>query len=51
MRTTTSKRRSLIAYELDESSDEIAVNILGIFAAGQNWEYSLRMDEGASESG
>jgi toxin ParE1/3/4 len=38
LRTTTFRKRTLIAYEVDESSDEIAVNILGIFAGGQNWE-------------
>jgi len=51
LRTTTHSKRTLIAYEVDESSDEIAVNILGIFAGGQNWEHSLRTEEGAPESG
>jgi len=51
LRTTTHKKRALIAYEVDESSAEMAVNILAIFAGSQNWEHSLRTDEGASESG
>ena len=29
MRTTTFKKRTLIAYELDESSGELVVNVLG----------------------
>jgi toxin ParE1/3/4 len=40
MRTTTYKRRTLVAYEIDESSEELVVNILGIFTSGQNWEYA-----------
>lgn len=51
LRTTTHKKRTLIAYEVDESSAEMAVNILAIFAGSQNWEHSLRTDEAASESG
>lgn len=51
LRTTTHKKRTLIAYEVDESSDEIALNILGVFAGGQNWKHALRTNEGGSESG
>lgn len=42
MRTTTFKKRTLIAYELDESSGELVVNVLGVFHGGQDWEASLR---------
>jgi plasmid stabilization system protein ParE len=42
MRTTTFKKRTLIAYEVDESSDELVVNVLGVFHGGQDWEAALR---------
>lgn len=51
MRTTTHKKQTLIAYEVDESTNELAVNILGIFAGGRNWEHSLRTDRSAQEQG
>ena len=46
MRTTTFKRRTLIAYEVVESSGEVVVNILGVFHGGQNWEAALSEDRG-----
>jgi plasmid stabilization system protein ParE len=42
IRTTTFKKRTLIAYEVDESSAELVVNILGVFHGGQDWEAALR---------
>lgn len=42
MRTATFKKRTLIAYEVDESSGELVVNILGVFHGGQDWEAALR---------
>ena len=42
MRTTTFKKRTLIAYEVDESSGEHVVNVLGVFHGGQDWEAALR---------
>ncbi len=45
MRTTRYKKRTLIAYEVDESSDELVVNILGVFHGGQDWEAALSTDE------
>lgn len=42
MRTTTFKKRTLIAYEVDESSGQLVVNILGVFHGGQDWEAALR---------
>jgi toxin ParE1/3/4 len=42
MRTTTFKQRTLIAYEVDESSGELVVNVLGVFHGGQDWKASLR---------
>ncbi|GAA1936512.1 type II toxin-antitoxin system RelE/ParE family toxin [Nocardioides hwasunensis] len=41
MRTTTFKQRTLIAYEVDESSGNVGVNILGVFHGGQDWEAAL----------
>lgn len=42
VRTTTYGKRTLVAYEVDESSGELVVNILGIFHGGQDWETALR---------
>jgi len=44
MRTTTFKKRTLVAYEVDESSDEVVVNVLGVFHGGQDWETTLGVD-------
>lgn len=44
MRTTTFKERTLVAYEVDESSGELVVNILGVFHGGQDCETALRVD-------
>jgi toxin ParE1/3/4 len=49
IRTTISKGRTLIAYEVDESPGEPIVTILGVFHGGQNWEATLRADEGPKE--
>lgn len=45
MRTTTYKKRTLIAYEVDESADEFVVNVLGVFHGGQDWEAALSADQ------
>ena len=36
--TSTFKKETLVAYEVDESSGELLVNILAVFHAGQDWE-------------
>lgn len=41
MRTTSFKKRTLVAYEVDESAAELVVNILGVFHGGQDWEAAL----------
>jgi toxin ParE1/3/4 len=41
IRTTTFKSRTIVAYEADESSGELVVNILGVFHGGQDWEAAL----------
>jgi toxin ParE1/3/4 len=51
MRTTTLRKRTLVAYEVDGSSDEVAVNILGLFHGGQNWEAALAEHHGDTEPG
>jgi plasmid stabilization system protein ParE len=45
MRTSTFKKRTLIAYQVDESSGELVVNILGLFHGGQDWEAALGVEE------
>jgi toxin ParE1/3/4 len=44
MRTTTYRKRTLVAYEVDESPGEVVVNVLGVFHSGQDWETVLRVD-------
>lgn len=51
MRTTTSKKKTLVAYALDESSDELVVNILGVFHGGQDWEAAISEDQVDPEAG
>jgi toxin ParE1/3/4 len=50
MRTTTYKKRTLVAYELDESSGELVVNVVGVFHGGQNWEASIGADQGSRQT-
>ena len=51
MRTTTFKKTTLVAYAVDETSDELVVNILGVFHGGQDWEAVLDEDQGDREAG
>ena len=51
MRTTTFKKTTLVAYEVDESSGELVVNILGVFHGGQDWEAVLGEDQRDREAG
>ena len=51
MRTVTFEKRTLIAYEVDESSGDVVVNVLGVFHGGQDWEAALGEDHGGLESG
>jgi toxin ParE1/3/4 len=50
MRTTTFRKRTLVAYEVDESFDELVVSILGVFHGGQDWEAALGEDQGDPEA-
>ena len=38
MRTSTFRKRTLVVYEVDESSGERVVHILGVFHGWQDWE-------------
>lgn len=46
MRTSIYKKKTLVAYEVDESSGELVVNILGAFHGGQDWEAALCEEDG-----
>ncbi len=37
MRTTTYQKRTLVAFDVDESSGELVVNVLVVFHRGQDW--------------
>ncbi len=50
MRNSAHQRRTLVAYEVDESSGELVVNVLGIFHGGQNWEAMLGGSEDPPEA-
>lgn len=41
LRTTTFKRRTLIAYVVDASGDDVVINVVGVFHGGQDWASSL----------
>jgi len=45
MRTSTLKKKTLVAYEVDESSGELVVNILGVFYGDQDWKAALGEEE------
>jgi toxin ParE1/3/4 len=51
MRTSTFKKRTLVAYEVDESSGELVVNILGVFHGGQDWEAAVGEDQDPPDAG
>jgi hypothetical protein len=49
MRTTVFRRRTLVAYVVDESSGDI--NVLGVFSGGQDWEAALGPGDHESDQG
>lgn len=51
MRTTTFKKRTVVAYTVDQSSTETVVNVLGVFHGGQDWEAAFGDDEAEENSG
>ena len=46
MRTSTFRKRTLVAYVVDESSVERVVHILGVFHGGQDWEAAFGKADG-----
>jgi toxin ParE1/3/4 len=50
IRTTTYKDRTLIAYDVDDSTGESVITILGVFHGGQNWEAALSAGEDSEEA-
>ena len=42
MRTTTFRKRTLVAYEIAEPRGELVINIVGVFHGGQDWDDALR---------
>jgi len=51
LRTSTFRKRTLVVYEVDESSDELVVNILGVFHGGQDWVAALGGEQAEPEAG
>lgn len=51
IRTTTYNKRTLVAYEIDESGAALIVNVLGVFHGGQDWETTLRADQSSAAEG
>ncbi len=42
MRTFTYKKRTLIAYDVEGTGDDVVINIVGVFHGGQHWKEALR---------
>jgi len=51
LRTTTFRKRTLVAYEVDDSSGELVVNVIGVFHGGQDWEAAVGEDHDGPEVG
>lgn len=41
MRTTTLKKRTVIAYVVGDDSGDRLITVLGVFHGGQDWEHAL----------
>lgn len=41
LRTSTFKKRTLIAYVVDGSIDDPLISVVGIFHGGQDWERAV----------
>lgn len=42
VRTTTYKKRTLIAYEIGGTTDEDTITVLGVFHGGKDWASTVR---------
>lgn len=50
MRTTTFKRRTVIAYLVEEASGQTVITVLGVFHGGQDWERVLSEKQGDADA-
>lgn len=46
MQTSVFKKRTVVAYEVDESGGGTVLNVLRIFHGGQDWEAAIEQIEG-----
>jgi toxin ParE1/3/4 len=44
VRTTTYRKRTIVAYEIDTSGPDLVVTVLGVFHGGQDWSTALRAE-------
>ena len=50
MRTTTFKKRTVVAYLVDETLGEPVIIVLGVFHGGQDWERVLSQEQGDADA-
>jgi toxin ParE1/3/4 len=50
MRTTTFKRRTVVAYLVAEASGQTFITVLGVFHGGQDWERVLSQEQGDADA-
>lgn len=50
MRTTTFKKRTVVAYLVDETLGEPVTIVLGVFHGGQDWERVLSQEQGDADA-
>ncbi|MDO5504452.1 MAG: type II toxin-antitoxin system RelE/ParE family toxin [Actinomycetia bacterium] len=41
LRTSTFRKRTVIAYCVDGPADDPVITVIGVFHGGQDWEYAL----------
>lgn len=49
MRTTTFRKRTLIAYDIEDTATGVVVNVIGIFHGGQDWQGALQPEADTEE--
>jgi toxin ParE1/3/4 len=50
MGTTTFKKRTVVAYLVDETLGETVITVLGVFHGGQDWERVLSQEQRDADS-
>jgi toxin ParE1/3/4 len=50
MRTTTFKKRTVVAYLIDETLAETVITVLGVFHGGQHGERVLSQEQGDADA-